>query len=289
MKISTSTSFFAEKFGFEKTIDILKDAGFDAIDFGAGSKEFCTDVHNKAYYDKIKNYALDRGIYFNQAHAPFPTSYMKENHLIEAFDAVVTSMKNASYLGVGIIVVHPCQHLDFYKEGNAERLFEYNMDFYRRLIPYCQEYGIKVAVENMWQYPRMISHSTCSRPDEFIRYIDELNSEWIVGCLDIGHAVLVREQPDEFIRKLGNKRLKCLHVHDVDGTDDLHTFPYFGITDWDAVMKALADINYSGDFTFESSLFFENKPAELYPHYAKLLAATGKHLVSKYAEYIKQK
>lgn len=122
-----------------------------------------------------------------------------------------------------------------------------------------------------------------------LRYVDELNSEWIVACLDIGHAVLVREQPDEFIRKLGNKRLKCLHVHDVDGTEDLHTFPYFGITDWDAVMKALADIDYSGDFTFESSLFFDNKPAELYPQYAKLLAATGKHLVSKYAEYSNQK
>ena len=36
---------------------------------------------------------------------------------------------------------------------------------------------------------------------------------------------------------LGNKRLLCLHVHDVDGIDDLHTLPYFGITDWDKVME----------------------------------------------------
>ena len=50
------------------------------------------------------------------------------------------------------------------------------MKFYKSLIPYCEEYGIKVAVENMWQYPGMISHSTCSRPEEFIRYIDELDS-----------------------------------------------------------------------------------------------------------------
>ena len=73
------------------------------------------------------------------------------------------------------------------------------MKFYRRLLPYCEEYGIKIAVENMWQYPGMISHSTCSRPEEFIQYVDGISSQWAVACLDIGHTVLVREQPDEFI------------------------------------------------------------------------------------------
>lgn len=288
MKLSTQTRFFAEYFGLKNTVDILQDAGFDAADFSAGTEEFCTGVHDKAFYDEIKKYSLDKGFCFNQAHAPHPTSYVNEEESERAFENVVTSMKNASYLGVPVIVVHPCQHLDYYNPDNVERLFEYNMRFYRRLIPYCEEYGIKIATENMWQYPGMISHSTCSRPEEFIRYVDELSSEWIVACFDIGHSVLVREQPDEFIRMLGGDRLKCLHVHDVDGTEDLHTFPYFGITDWDAVMKALADINYGGDLTFEPCLFYENKPAELYPHYAKLQASIGNYLVSKFYDYLKK-
>ena len=287
MKISTPISVFNDVFGIKKTIDIMQSAGFDALDFSATIEEYNTDVHDKDYYIEIKKYALDKGMCFNQAHAPYPSSYKTEEQSEEAFKKIVTSMKNASYLGVPVIIVHPCQHLDYCKKENVDFLFEYNMKFYRRLLPYCEEYGIKIAVENMWQDPGMISHSTCSRPEEFIQYVDGISSQWAVACLDIGHTVLVREQPDEFIRKLGKDRLKCLHIHDVDGIDDLHTFPYMGITDWDSVMKALADIGYSGDFTYEANSFYRGKPAELYPNYAKLQADIAKHLVSKFNDYSK--
>ena len=29
-------------------------------------------------------------------------------------------------------------------EGNPEKLFEYNMEYYKKLVPYCEEYNIKV-------------------------------------------------------------------------------------------------------------------------------------------------
>ena len=86
------------------------------------------------------------------------------------------------------------------------------MEFYRSLIPYCEEYNIKVALENMWQYPRTISHSTCSRPAEFVKYMDELNNPCFVACLDVGHAMLVKEKPDDMIRALGGQRLQALHM-----------------------------------------------------------------------------
>ena len=289
MRISTQTSRFTDYYGLKKTVDILSDAGFEALDLSAYNTEFCTDVHNKEFYVDIKKYAEEeKGVCFNQAHAPHPSSDVDLLKTKEIFDTLITAMKNASYLGAENIIIHPCQHLNYYEEGNKEKLYEINMEFYRSLIPYCEEYGIKVATENMWQYPGMISHSTCSKPEEFIQYVDGISSPWIVGCLDIGHTVLVREQPDEFIKKLGSSRLKCLHVHDVDGVDDLHTFPYFGITDWDSVMKALAEIGYEGDLTFEANGLYTGKPYELYPHYASLLAATGKHLRSIFNSYLQK-
>ena len=200
-------------------------------------------------------------------------------------------MKNASYLGVKHIVVHPCQHLDYHIEGNPEILFEYNMDFYKKLIPYAEEYDIKIAVENMWQMPRynQIGHSTCSRPDEFIRYVDTLNNDSIVACLDIGHATLICEDADAFIRALGSKRLKCLHTHDVNINDDSHTLPFFGITNWDLVMKALADIGYEGELTYEADSFMEKLPNELYADASKYMERTGRYLINKFNEYNKNK
>lgn len=283
MKLSTATSILERTFGLKGAIDMIAGAGFDAIDFSAGYEEYQTDTYNKEYYLEIKKYAESKGVYFNQAHGPDGSSYKNPEANKKRYEEVIQTMKHASYVGAETIIIHPCQHLNYYEEGNAEILFEYNMNFYKSLIPYCEEYGIKVAVENMWQYPKMISHSTCSRPEEFIRYIDELNSPWLVTCLDLGHAVLCREQPDEFIKKLGS-RLTNLHVHDVDGTNDNHTLPYFGITDWDKVMVALKAVDYKGDLTYEANGFLKDKPLELFPGYLKLMENTGRFLISKFEE-----
>lgn len=98
---------------------------------------------------------------FNQAHAPYPSSAADHVKTEEIFGNIVRSMKYASHLGIGVIVVHPCQHLPYAEEGNPESLCEMNMDFYNRLKPYCEEYQIQIAVENMWQHlkKRKIYHS----------------------------------------------------------------------------------------------------------------------------------
>lgn len=291
MKLITTTGHLEHHFGLKKAIDILAEAGYDALDLSMFQGEnHYNGEYDKDFYLDIRKYAEDKGICFLQAHAPFGSSFRDdEEKTKQRFDEIVTSIKNASYLGVKIIVVHPCQHLDYHIPGNPEKLFEYNMDFYKKLIPYCEEYDIKVATENMWQVPHhpQIGHSTCSRPDEFIKYVDTINNDSIVGCLDIGHTMLVSEEPDAFIRALGNKRLKCLHTHDVNVNSDSHTLPYFGIVDWDAVMKALADIGYTGELTYEADHFFANIPNPLKASAAKYMEQTGRYLIGQFENFKK--
>ena len=76
-------------------------------------------------------------------------------------------------------------------------------------------------------------------------------------------------------------------MHDVDGTNDSHTLPFYGVVNWEKVMKALADIDYKGDLTFEADSFMNNKPDVLLPECSKLMAKTGKYLVSKFENYKK--
>lgn len=285
MKLSNNTGFFAEKIGLKATVGMLADAGFDAIDFSEFSPEFYTDAHDKAFYQDVRNYAHDRGLYFNQAHAPFPSSYPEEAKTEETFGHIVHGMEIASWLGVRDIIVHPCQHLEYADDGNPEKLFEINMDFYRRLIPYCEQFGIRVALENMWQYPKTVGHSTCSRPAEFVKYMDELNNPCFVACLDVGHAMLVKEKPDAMIRALGGQRLQALHMHDVDGIHDSHTLPYYGIINWEKVMKALAEVNYPGELTFEASNFVANLPQPLWADGLKCMERVGRHLISIFDEH----
>lgn len=281
MKLSTTTERLHEKFDLKKTVDILADAGYDAIDFSQCREHVHNEKCDFDYYKEIRKYAESKGVYFNQSHAPFASSYIDEAETAQRFDEIVEAIKKASCLGVENIIVHPCQHLKYDVEGNPEKLFYYNMDFYKRLIPYYEEYGVHIALENMWQRTGFINHSTCSTPEEFVKYLDSLNNECFVACLDIGHATLVRENIGEFAKKLG-KYLKCLHVHDVDGTHDSHTLPYYGNANWDKVMKALADCSYEGDLTFEADSFFRELPVELYADSQVFMVKTGRQLISQF-------
>lgn len=300
MKLVTTTDYLASQFGIEKAIDILAEAGFDGIDFSSfASADFYTDAHPASYYTALRVRAEAKGLSFRQAHAPFNSSFADEAKTEKRFHEIVCSMKNAALLGVPHIVVHPYQHLTFCEEGVPERLFEINMAFYRRLLPYAEEYGIRICTENMYQQEGVIvQHSTCSKAEEMNRYFDEIDHPLFGCCVDIGHTVLVREDPSVFARTVGVDRLTCLHVHDVDGMHDNHTLPYFGaVYEWDShmgeytggvnwarLMQTLAAMGYSGDFTFEADNFFRKLPAENALDASRFMCDVGRYIISFYEE-----
>ena len=157
-----------------------------------------------------------------------------------------------------------------------------NIEFYRSLIPYAEKFNIRIAAENMWQYEvDHIDHSTCSKPEEFCAYIDEVGSEWIVACLDVGHTAVVNVDPSVMIRTLGQKRLQALHVHDTDFVNDLHTLPFMSKMDFSAITNALADIGYQGDITLEADHFLHGIPEDLLPAAVKFMCRTARYLAAK--------
>ena len=116
--------------------------------------------------------------------------------------------------------------------------------------------------------------------EEHVEFIDAIGSEWIVGCLDIGHALICGEDPSKAIRRLGAERLLSLHVHDCNGYEDSHMLPFFMSTDWKGIMNAIAEIGYKGDFTFEADSFFKHYPKELYSEALNLMCKMGRYLVN---------
>ncbi len=287
MLLSTTTEFSARKISEKDAIELIAKAGFSAYDISLFELTRNDEYHfNRDDYVKsakeLRVFADSLGIVCNQSHAPFPSSVGDEVKDKEIYEKIIRAMEIASILGAKIIVVHPKQHLNYAE--HPEELFEMNVEFYRSLVPYCEKFGIKVAVENMWQCNNgnnVPSDSTCSRAWEFCKYLDAIDSEWIVGCLDIGHVSLMKADIPEFIRKMGNKRLQALHIHDTDFKSDKHTLPFMEKIDYIAVCKALAEIDYKGDFTYEADAFYRGKPVELYPATAKYMCEVGKYLVGE--------
>ena len=284
MKLVTQSEALAKNFGGEEGIRILAKAGFDAVDWSFFEMEngegiWCSDGF-KEYALRLRKVGEECGLAFTQAHAPFPSSLGKEPYDTEIRKWIIRSMEAASLMGIRDIVVHPVQHLEYMKY--RERLFEENLEFYRGLIPYCEKFNIRVCTENMWQYDNRrnyIVDSVCASPEEFNRMLDELDSPWIVGCLDLGHCALVGREPADFIRAMGKKRLQALHVHDVDYVSDCHTMPFLESLDWNAITCALAEIGYEGNLTFEADNFLYKMPKELMPEASRLMARTGRYLI----------
>ena len=298
MRLSTTTGVLQKRFGYAKAIKMIAEAGFDAYDI-----DMCrinvenTPIAESGYLDfarQLNKVSEKCGIICNQAHAPFPTQLNgNDEYNKKTFDMIVRSMELASMLGAEIIVMHPIKnssssHLKDYTFKNFEsrkQLYEANLRFFERLIPYCEKTNITIAVENMWErHP--LRHDTLipailGYAEEHSKFIEDVGSERIVACLDIGHSLICGEKPDEAIYRL-DRSLKSLHVHDSNGYEDSHAMPYSLNADWSAILKALADIEYDGDFTFEVlSPFFKNCPDELYPEALRHMCSVGRYMVSE--------
>lgn len=286
MLLSTSLhSLLSQDFTLEQCVTICKTAGFDAMDMCfTHAKWHDAETETPEFLNhliEVRKIAEGSGLVFNQAHAPF----FKKTPTVEdpegCFSKIVRAMKYASVLGVKNIVVHPLQHLTYRNPGVPEQLFELNMEYYGRLQKYCEEYGIVIAVENMFQRTsnHRIIRSVCATPEEFCRYMNHLDNRYFIGCLDIGHAMLT-DEPVEFIRKAGHC-IGALHVHDNTGFNDDHMMPYCGILDWESITDALRDAKYTGDFTFETVKYTKAYPRELQQDAHNMLAKVGRHLIKR--------
>ncbi len=285
MLVSAPIELLDTRLGEREAIMLLKEAGFKAFDMSL----FLMKNPDNGYYTDddyferataLREYIDKIGMVCNQSHAPFPSSFGDERDEW-MFKRIVAAMEIASILGAKVIVVHPKQHLS-YAEHAAE-LFDMNVEFYKKLIPYAEKFGIKIATENMWQTnngSKIPSDSVCSRAWEFCKLIDAVGSPWLVGCLDIGHVSLMGADIVQFIKKMGNRRLCALHVHDTDLVHDCHTIPFTQKIDFAPVMQALGEIDYQGDLTFEANAIFKKYPTELYTSVARLMCDTGNYLAS---------
>lgn len=285
MILSTQTDYLSRKFGYEHAIEIIADAGFDAVDLTMfdmkGEESPFLREDYREFAAKLSAIAEGRGLFFNQAHAPFPCSKEDEEYTRMIFERLVRSIEIAGIVGAKCIVVHPMHHLRYTE--HAEKLKEMNMAFYRRLAPHAKAAGVRIALENMWQRDqetKQIVVSACSRTKEFADWIDTLNDDCFTACLDLGHSGLYGFDAAEQIKGLGD-RLGALHVHDNDYQGDMHTAPYLGKMHWDTICAALAKIGYKGDLTLEADNFYNHFEESLAPDAAKFLCAIGRNLIAR--------
>lgn len=290
MKISVQTGNVIDTFGIEEGFKMIHEAGFEAVDINldhclrgseirSGETSGFFDQSDEAILAACRPYkeAADKyGITFTQAHAPFPNRVPDAAMNDYVLKAVQKTIMMCNYFGCGNLVVHEGS-LSFADRTADE--WDYNINMYTQLIPYLKLYNVVCCLENLFcTYRGKVMQGPCANPIEACRYIDTLNEiagERCFGfCLDVGHAMLVGQDVYSFIHALGD-RLQCLHIHDNNGQTDQHMLPYMGLTDWDRFCRALKEIGYNHDLSFETFAATSSFDKELCPHVLRLAAATA--------------
>lgn len=248
-------------------INMLAQAGFDCVDLNLNRysvKEpvspfwLMTVTEQQKYAAEIKKAARDAKVFISQVHAPYPTFHPTKRKRKEVFEYVENAIYITALIGAPYIVVHPQVPPESKTEEQVKQAIEDNIDFYKGFADILRQTGVKVAIENMFNWDWGLDRPlvTVASTADCMRYmLDTLNymcgETLFVACLDTGHGMLTGGGDLPYmVRRLAH-RLRLLHIHDNDGIRDRHQVPYTGIIDWDAFAAALVEIDYNGVLSLE--------------------------------------
>ena len=280
MLTSSSSVSLIRKYGDEETFRIFQACSIDAIDYPVDGGTPTLEALKKASvyslsedevlakFRAIREIADRHNVIVGQTHAIFGA--FEPSDTDEFVDITIKDILATHVLGARHTVVHPIIMPGRVCNERKDENFEYNLKFYRKLIPALEKWNVKCAIENLFCRGEdgLIHSSECSDPQEILDYISELGSDNFCACADTGHFRLSGKDTGitvgDSMRRLGDA-LEVLHVQENDGIDDLHVVPFTlrNVMDWEDIISALREIGYNGNMNFEIMPFVKQFPDDL--------------------------
>lgn len=287
MKLSVETYTHAKVYGIERGLRVLHDAGFDTVDFSYywTTPEFTEKLFGDGYleYARYLRGLLDElGMTCNQTHAPFEVAYGQNfDESNPAYVRLQRSIESSGILGARNVIVH---RFTVPKDVSAA---DANRPFFKSLASTAVRAGVSISVENLFtSYDgKTTGYNSFCTPEDLRAFIESLDSPVFNACVDLGHVNVTSTAdgrdlaPQDFVRGLDSSMLKALHVQDNDGTSDQHLLPTLSRMNWKEILKALSDIGYDGDLTFEIFGYFGRFSPETLPKATELAALVGKEML----------
>ncbi len=150
-----------------------------------------------------------------------------------------TALRSAKALGAETVLLVPAIVKENVSYSDA---YKRSQEHIRKLLPLAKEFGVIIAVENVW-------NKFLLSPLEFARYVDEFDSPWLKAYFDIGNVIIYGYAQD-WIRTLG-KRIAKIHLKDFKRSGYQWKNLLDGDVNWKEVRRALGEVEYDGFITPE--------------------------------------
>ncbi len=233
-----------------KALETAAEHEFEAFEvFGEFPQCVCQEVGHK---EREEGRALVKASGIELiVHAPFTSlniAAMNPGIRRESSCQLVAAVDFCADLGGDRVVVHAGDYV--YPERSRQRAgpafemqWSYNVESLQEVCERAEQRGVLVCLENSSIEPEHIDKC----PDDMLKIKEEVRSDALAFCLDIGHARL-KGQLEEAIRKLAPD-VRHIHFTDNMGEDDDHVAIGEGNIDYTPFLDFFK--NFEGVMTLE--------------------------------------
>ena len=217
----------------------LVEGGIEVLEIAMSAEEF-----PEANFHVTAEVAKRHGLEIGSIHLPIAPQQVYDVTNKNATGAMAYQtelIKRAEVLGVKHIVMHSGGE-PLHEDEREERVKRAGEKL-PLLADVAGAYGADICIEDL---PRTCLGRDSDEILAMLAYDDRLRV-----CFDANH--LFREKEADFIRKMG-KKIATTHISDRDNINERHWLPGEGVVDWVAVMDALEEVGYDGNWIYEIGL-----------------------------------
>lgn len=241
MKHALSTHLFVNHRLTSVWLDRIRTAGIPAVEIYCAKQHL--DWRNKAQVAELGHWFRDSELTLHSLHSPMynddvwgrsgPQAALNITEPVKAKRiAIVDEIKRAIEIAEYIPCRYMVQHLGGATEEFEERKIDAAFSSLEELSLFARQRGVEILLENI---PNGFSSASKLKTFLDLTHLD-LNF-----CFDTGHANIVDGVENAF--SIMKTRIRSTHIHDNDGKEDKHLFPFVaegGTIDWPQTMRLLA-------------------------------------------------
>jgi sugar phosphate isomerase/epimerase len=240
MRRALSTHLIANHHLTTVWLDRIWDAGIPLVEIFCARQHL--DYRDKAQIRELAYWFRDSELKLHSLHSPmysddvwgrsgpdsviYITEPVKSKRLRK-----VEEIKRALEIAEAIPFRYLIQHIGVSGEAFDERKLEAAFSALEEIAIFASQRGVEVLIEN--------TPNAFSSADRLLYFFETTHLKLNV-CLDLGHAHM-KEGVETAYRMLA-PRIRSTHVHDNNGKEDLHLFPFRdegGTMDWGRAMRTL--------------------------------------------------
>ena len=246
MKKSLGDNMIPKDWGFERGLELVKQAGFDGIELWLGDVPWfqmsTTDSDVRELRRKVEDAGLVVSNVSTGLHWGSPLSARDPRVRAQAARIVERQIETASLLGSDAILVVAGLVTD---EVPYNEVYQRCLDALRPLGEAATRAGVKIGCENCNSEQRFLIS-----PREFWQFLNDVNRPAVGIHLDVGniHDTGFAEQWIE----MHGPRITRIHLKDVlkhrgrCGDQSVYTNLFLGDNNWPAIRAALTKVGYDG-------------------------------------------